>query len=374
MVDFAVKMVVTCIELSKIPTIMKRIIVLFLALSWVVPLISQENEVFKVGTISAKRGEKISGKLVVEKGIDAGSYIPITIIHGEKPGPVLTLNAGVHGTEYVPIITLQKIVKEIKPVDLSGILILVHVANIPSFQGRAVYSNPIDFKNLNRVYPGKPDGTFSERLAYTLTNEIISRSDYYIDLHGGEFNEEMLSYLMFYYGCPDADVCRKSKIMAHAMGNRYLVPLEFLSVQDSLSQYSEYEAMRLGVPAIAVEFGDRGEVDPSVLDFAEKGVINVMRTIGMLEGETFINEHPVYLTDERSIKSDYDGIFYPLFGKGHYIAKGTLLGFTTDYWGNRIEKFIAPFSGIITHIILSPVVNRGDGVVTLAKVSDTFIE
>ena len=66
MVDFAVKMVVTCIELSKILTIMKRIIVLFLALSWVVPLISQENEVFKVGTISTKRGEKVSGKLVVE--------------------------------------------------------------------------------------------------------------------------------------------------------------------------------------------------------------------------------------------------------------------------------------------------------------------
>ena len=352
---------------------MKRIIIAILLLSFVVGK-AQDQEVFSIGSINANPGEKVSGKLIVKKGIDKGSFIPITVIYGGKPGPVLTLNAGVHGTEYVPIIALQRIMQEIKPEDLSGILILVHVANIPSFQGRSVYSNPIDFKNLNRVYPGKAEGTFSERLAYTLTNEIISRSDYYIDLHGGEFNEEMLSYLMFYYGCPDADVCRKSKIMAHAMGNRYLVPLDFVSVMDSLSQYSEYEAMMQGVPAIAVEFGDRGEVDPSVLDFAVNGLINVIRTIGMLEGETFINENPVYLTDEQSIKSEYDGIFYPLLNKGHYITKGTLLGFTTDYWGNRIEEFIAPFSGIITHIILSPVVNKGDGVVTLAKVSDTFIE
>jgi predicted deacylase len=269
---------------------------------------------------------------------------------------------------------LQKIRKEIKPVDLSGILILVHVANVPSFQGRAVYSNPIDSKNLNREFPGRADGTFSERLAYTLTNEIISKSDYFIDIHGGEFNEEMLNYLMFYYGCPDADVCRKSRILAHAMGNRYLVPLEFLSVADSLSQYSEYEAMSQGVPAIAVEFGDRGEVDPSELDFAVKGIINVMKTIGMLEGESFVVENPTYLLDEESFKSKYDGIFYHLFEKGNYVTQGSLLCFTTDYWGERIEEFRAPFSGIITHSVISPAVNKGDPVVTVAKVSDIFIE
>ena len=347
---------------------------MLLALVFVVPLFSQEGEVFKVGTISAKRGEKVSGTLIVEEGIDKGSFIPITIIQGKKPGPVLTLNAGIHGTEYVPVIALQRIRQEINPDELSGILILVQVANIPSFQGRGVYSNPIDFKNLNRVYPGNPDGTFSERLAYLHSKEIIGKSDYYIDLHGGEFNEDMLDYLMFYYGCPDADVCRKSKIMALAMGNRYLVPLDFLSGQDSLSQYSEYEAMIQGVPAIAVEFGDRGEVDPAVLDFAVKGITNVMRTIGMLEGETFINEHPVYLTDELSIKSNYDGINYPLLEKENYVAKGTLLSFTTDYWGNRIEEFIAPFSGIITHINLSPVINKGESVVNVAKVTDIFNE
>ena len=354
---------------------MKHIIIVFLALLFTVPLFSQKDEGFKVGTISAKRGEKVSGRLIIEEGIDEGSFIPITIINGTKPGPVLTLNAGIHGTEYVPVIALQRIRQEIDPDELSGTLILVHVANIPSFQGRDVYSNPIDFKNLNRVYPGKADGTFSERLALTLTNEIISKSDYYIDLHGGEFNESLLDYLYFYYGCPDSEVCRKSRMMAHAMGNRYLIPYDYNSLPDSVpSKYSEYEAMRQGVPAIVAEFGDRGDVDPSILDFAVKGIINIMRTLEMLQGETFVVSNPIFMLDEEYLDSKNDGIFYPLFEKGHYVTKGSLLGFTTDYWGNRIEEFIAPFSGIIISIYLSPVVNKGDGVIHMAKVSDVFNE
>lgn len=353
---------------------MKRIIIVLLAL-FSVTIYAQEKKIFSIGTIQASPGEKVSGKLIVEEGIDKGSFIPITIIHGTKPGPVLTLNAGIHGTEYVPVIALQRIKQEINPDELSGILILVQVANIPSFQGRGVYNNPIDFKNLNRVYPGKADGTFSERLAFTLSNEIISKSDYYIDLHGGEFNESLLNFLYFYYGCPDAEICRKSRMMAHAMGNRYLIPYDYNSIPDSLpSKYSEYEAMRQGVPAIVAEFGDRGEVNPSILDFAVKGIINIMRTLGMLEGETFVVNNPIYMLDEEFLDSKNDGIFYPLFEKGHYVTKGASLGFTTDYWGKRIEEFVAPYSGIIISIYLSPVVNKGDGVIHMAKVSDVFNE
>lgn len=127
---------------------------------------AQDAEQFTIGDLIAIPGQIVAGKLIIEEGSDAGSFIPVSIICGEKPGPVLTLTAGVHGTEYVPVIALQKMLKEINPAELSGVLVLVHVANVPSYLGRGVYSNPIDFKNLNRVFPGKMDGTFSERLAY----------------------------------------------------------------------------------------------------------------------------------------------------------------------------------------------------------------
>lgn len=334
---------------------------------------AQNNDIFVVGSISAKRGEKVSGKLQVEEGIDAGSFIPVTIIHGRNPGPVLTLNAGIHGTEYVPIIALQNIREAIDPVELSGTLVLVQVANVPSLFGRSIYSNPVDDKNLNRLFPGKNDGTFAERLAYTLTNEIIGKSDYYIDLHGGESNEKILNFTYFNYGDFDEDVCEKSKMLALAMGSKYLIPFQFKRKSDSLpSKYSDIEAMKRGIPAITVEIGDQGIVDPGILEMAESGILNVIKTIGMLEGECFINKHPTYLLDEVLIKSKSSGILYPMVQLKQSVSEGDMLGYTSDFFGNRLEEFRAPISGIVAKVFISPIVNEGESIYRLAKPVDEF--
>ncbi|MFC2089738.1 succinylglutamate desuccinylase/aspartoacylase family protein [Bacteroidota bacterium] len=336
-------------------------------------LLAQENENFVINDITALPGQIVTGKLNIEEGVDEGTFIPITIINGQNPGPVLTLSAGIHGTEYVPIVALQALASKIDPKNLSGTVIIVHVANIPAFLSRSVYTGPIDQKNLNRVFPGKEDGTISERIAFTLTNEILSRSDYYIDLHGGEFNEELLNYLYFFYGCPDNDLCEKSRMMAHAMGNNYFIPFKYNTVHDTLSSmYAFYEAYRQGAAVIVVEFGDQGKVDSEVLQSAKKGVINVMRTIGMLEGETFVNEHPVYLIERKFIQSEYDGTFYTLVDKGQSISKGTLLGYMSDYWGNILEEYRSPYSGIVVSTRPSPAIKKGDPLLHLGKVSDTF--
>ena len=176
---------------------------------------------------------------------------------------------------------LQKIAREIDPSELSGILVLVQVTNIPSFLGRAVYYCPPDQKNPNRVYPGKADGTFTERLAYTMSNEVFGKSDYYIDLHSGKFNERLVNFLYFPYDCPDADLCRKSSVLAHAMGNTYMIPFEYASIPPELlpSMYTTDEAVRQGVPAIVVELGDIGIVDPGILEFAD---VKQLKTISKM--------------------------------------------------------------------------------------------
>ncbi|WP_054721657.1 succinylglutamate desuccinylase/aspartoacylase domain-containing protein [Marinifilum fragile] len=201
---------------NKLVTIVKRFLLVLFLLSFVhSTTLAQKNETFSIGTIEAKSGEKVSASLVVEKGIDEGTFIPRTIINGASPGPVLTLFAGVHGTEYVPIITLQ-LLNEIKPGEISGTLILVNIANIPSFSHRNVYLCQVDNKNLNRVFPGKKDGSISERIAFTLTNEIIKKSNYFIDLHGGEFNEALVNFIYFYYGHANTELCKKTRMLAHA--------------------------------------------------------------------------------------------------------------------------------------------------------------
>ena len=124
--------------------------------------------------VAVRAGTTVSGWLDVPDGIDPGTAIPLSVVRGRRPGPVLALVAGTHGYEYTSILALQRLLPWLDPRRLRGALILVHMANPPAFYGRRVYYGP-DGKNLNRVYPGKADGTVSERIAAVLTREVIDR-------------------------------------------------------------------------------------------------------------------------------------------------------------------------------------------------------
>src|SRR5262245_19299651 len=115
---------------------------------------------FTVGRVTAQPGSTVGGALeIAPHGGDAGTTIPFTIVNGTAPGPVLALVAGVHGMEYVPVVALQRLRAALDPASIAGTILLVHVANMPSFLGRTIYYSPVDGKNLNRVFPGKADGT-----------------------------------------------------------------------------------------------------------------------------------------------------------------------------------------------------------------------
>ena len=108
------------------------------------------EDIFKVGKIETRSGEKISGFINVPSGKDSDELdIPVTVINGLKEGPVLALFAGVHGYEYPPVIAMMRLIKELDPKKIAGKIIIVHVANIPSFLKRTIYYNPYDWKNLN---------------------------------------------------------------------------------------------------------------------------------------------------------------------------------------------------------------------------------
>src|SRR6188474_2156683 len=178
---------------------------------------------FTVGSVSAAPGTSVSGTLdVASLGGDTGTNIPFTIIHGATSGPVLALIAGTHGMEYVPIIALQRMRTTIDPKTLRGTVILVHVANMPSFLGRTIYYSPADGKNLNRVFPGRASGTLSERIADTITREVITRATHVIDLHCGDGNESLSPYSYWITTGP-AGVADESRALALAFGLDHIV-------------------------------------------------------------------------------------------------------------------------------------------------------
>ena len=157
-------------------------------------VVVQQPAPLTIGSAVARPGQAASGFIEVPAGVDAATRIPITIVRGAQAGPTLALIAGTHGSEVAPIVALQRVRAALDPAAVRGTVLIVHVANMPSFLGRTIYYSPVDGKNLNRVYPGKADGTVSERIAYAITSQIIERADYLVDIHSGDGNESLRPY------------------------------------------------------------------------------------------------------------------------------------------------------------------------------------
>src|SRR5437667_8049140 len=136
---------------------------------------AQDRPSFTVGTATAARGQKAPGVIEVPAGSDAALSIPVAVFHGAKPGPVLALVAGAHGTEYTSIIALEKLIRTLDPTEISGTVIIVPLINIQSFEQKVPHLNPIDQKSMNRFYPGKIDGTQTERAAYLITKQVVEQ-------------------------------------------------------------------------------------------------------------------------------------------------------------------------------------------------------
>jgi len=146
---------------------------------------------FTVGTATAQRGQRAYGVLKVPAGSDAGYDIPVAVLHGAKPGPVLAIVSGAHGTEYASVLAVQQLIDAVKPAELSGTLILVPLVNVPSFEKLTPHVNPTDNKSMNSRYPGDLNGTQTDRASAVITKEVVEQCDHLIDLHGGDLDENL---------------------------------------------------------------------------------------------------------------------------------------------------------------------------------------
>ncbi len=314
---------------------------------------------FTVGTISAAAGTRASGFLEVAKGVDAATRIPVTLVHGAKPGPVLALIAGTHGYEYSPIVAMQRFPAKVNPAELSGTIIVVHVANMPSFLGRTIYYSPVDGKNLNRVYPGKADGTVSERIAEVITREVIDRADYVVDLHCGDGNEALRPYAYWEkVGTPEIN--EKTRQMLLAFGLDHIIIETERPTDPARSVYTSNTAILRGKPAITTETGLLGRVDSNGADLAEAGVFNLLRYLRMLPGEPQRVEHPLWIDRAEVLRSSATGIFHARVQPDQTVAQGTLLGVLTDFFGNTVQEVRSPLAGIVLYIVGTPPVSQGE--------------
>jgi predicted deacylase len=315
-----------------------------------------------VGGVTAEPGTTVLGELVVPaRGADTGTTIPFSIINGSKAGPVLALVAGVHGYEYPPILALQRLRTTIDPKGLAGAIIMVHVANMPSFLARTIYYSPVDRKNLNRVFPGRADGTLSDRIADVLTREVIDRSGYLVDLHCGDGNESLRPYLYWETtGAPG--VSEAGRQLALAFGMDHIVIDSSRPTDPRASLYLSNTAITRGKPATTIESGAVGQADEESIARIEHGVAGVLRHLKMRETGPGPVEHPVWIGRNLVLNAGATGILYPAVERGQTVAEGALIARITDFHGRTLEEIRAPFAGEVLYVVATPPITKGEPV------------
>jgi hypothetical protein len=328
-----------------------------------------QNKPFSIAGITAGAGEVVGGFLEVPAGVDPATKIPVTIINGVKPGKALAAVAGVHPYEYPPILALFRVKKLIDPKELSGTLILIHIANLPAFQKRTIYYNPYDWKNLNRVFPGDKNGTQSQRIAAVLTEEVVEKVDALLDLHCGDGNEALIPYTYWMLsGRRELDAL--SRELALAFGLKHIIIDDTRAQDIKNSRYLGNTAIVRGKPAITTESGYLGLVDEDAIEKNVRGVLNVMKYFRMVPGNAELNRDPVWIEKYEVIYSAHDGLFYPEAGMGDYVKQGEVVGVITDYTGEVLEKVRSPFTGILLYIIGTPPCNTGEPLFEVGRVKE----
>lgn len=328
-----------------------------------------QSRPFTVGPVTAQPGSVASGTITISpRPGDEGTTLPISVVHGTKPGPVLALVAGVHGQEYTPVLALQNLRSSIDPKTLTGTVIMVHVANMPSYLARTIYYSPVDQKNLNRVFPGRPDGTISERIADVITREVIERATHVVDLHCGDGNESLRPYL-YWITTGAAQVAEAGKQMALAFGMDHVVIDRERPSDPKASVYLSNTAITRGKPALTIESGGMGEIHTDDILRIERGVAGLLKHLGMrAEGPAPVTR-PVMIDRSEVLRSSFTGIFYAMVEKGTTVAEGAVIGRVTDFHGKVLEEIKAPFAGEVLYVVGTPAMNKGEPVGFIGAVS-----
>jgi predicted deacylase len=313
---------------------------------------------------------------------------PVISVSGAKPGPVLFVNAGVHGGEYPAIEAVIRLSKTLDPKKISGTVILMPVMNLPAFRTRTPFVCPIDNVNPNRVFPGDPSGSYSEQMTHALINEFVVHADAYIDLHGGDIPEALVPFIICRAG--NNEVAKKSKEIALAFGLPYVMTIS-KPVQPSkghragaggLSSYAG--AAEKGIPAILAEAGGVGQLQQDQVEVLVNGVLKVMQHLGMMEEDKFEirisksetnskfegskNKRPhlsplpegeaeiksKVLTKFEWLYTKHAGMWYPKVAAGDAVKKGEPIGKVGDLFGDTLEKIISPVDGVVLFLTINP--------------------
>ncbi len=282
---------------------------------------------------------------------------PVGTIHGTADGPTLLVLGGMHGSEFAGIEAAIRLFREVDPARLKGILKVGMIYNLPAFVNNLGFLVPHDGKNPMSTFPGTPIGTYGEAMAYYFDQEVMSKCDYCVELHGGDIPESLTPF-DFHLVTGDAAVDAKSKAMAEAYNIPYVI-VDKIDPRTTVHWAFGVCAQR-GKPAILCESGQQGILKMKEVETHLTGLRNILIHLGMMDGKIVNTVKRTYLETHSSARSEIQGMWYPFVKLNQEVKKGDVVGVIRDYFGKDIMPVKAVIDGIVTVIRTNPNVNVGN--------------
>ena len=278
---------------------------------------------------------------------------PVFEATGPRDGPRACLLAGVHGCEYSSIAALTRFMRELDIAALTGTIVAVPVVSPTSFAARSPFVVPEDGRNLNRSFPGDPDGSFTDVLAHHVFSEFVAGADLLIDLHGGDLVEALEPFALY----DDSPVRDTAERLARAYGLGYIV----CDTTDTLGGTTSAAAAAAGIPGVTAEAGGRGLLEPAEVERHLHGLHNSLRAAGMLDGEPDPPPAGQQLVERFLwLRTPVRGWWQPAVDVGDTVAAGDQLGTVLDGFGDTLQVITAPEPGALLFLTSSPAV-EADG-------------
>lgn len=320
------------------------------------------KSLLRVRGISAECGRKAQGFVTIGETASGPIQFPVIIANGVNDGPILCLTSGVHATEYAPIDAVMRTMQSLDPSGLSGGVVAVPVVNMRMFDSRSGFVSPLDGLNLNKVAPGRPDGSISEILAHVLLDEVIGLAAYHIDLHAGDLGEMLLPFAGY---ALTGD--RALDEQGEALARLYSPKLISLAGSDGkippFPDGISYAATRRGVVSIFAESGGNGTLEESDVRVHLDGVTNVMRHLGMIDGQPSPVGPRVAARDRKVVRATRAGLLRLRVRIGDELVAGQEVAEVCNVFGEVVETVRSTGKGIAGLVWAHKVVNTGDPIV-----------
>lgn len=270
---------------------------------------------------------------------------PVLVVNGVMDGPTLCLTAAIHGDELNGIEMVRRVMHNLNADKLAGTVIGVPIVNLQGFRRNSRYLP--DRRDLNRYFPGNPNGSAASRIAHSFFTEIVMQCDALVDLHTGSFERTNLPQLR-------ADL-RNPDVVTLTQGFGSTVILHSTPGQGTL----RHAASAAGVPAVTLEAGGPSELELNEVKHGVKGIETLLHTLGMVKRMRLWGDpEPVYYRSSW-VRATRGGILLADVSLGTTVRRGDLLGTITDPMNNASTNLYSPFSGRIIGMAKNQVVMPG---------------